>query len=67
MVPVAADTLSAEQSWETTAFRNHILGNAYLILWFRFTDNEFADLRIYVSQKKRPFTQCNLSKRMVLT
>ena len=44
MIPVAANTLTAEESWETTAFGNHLFRKHHFVFRFWFPDDEFANL-----------------------
>lgn len=44
MVAMAAHTLTAEQSRESAANRDHLLRDAHLVLWHRLTNHELADL-----------------------
>lgn len=45
MIPVTADSVATEQSWESTALGNHLLRNHHLaLLGFRFANDEFTNL-----------------------
>lgn len=44
MIAVAAHTLTAEQSRESAANRDHFLRNAHLVLWHGFTNHKLANL-----------------------
>lgn len=44
VIPVAADALATEETWEAAARGDHLLREQHFILGFWFADDEFANL-----------------------
>jgi hypothetical protein len=44
MILMPANTFTTEDSWEAKAFGNKLLRHAYVVLWFRLTDDKLSNL-----------------------